>query len=172
MIILIFQIREDQIFSYFCIPITVSRFALSIFICVLYIYIYIWAAQTYDLTGSTNSRTIDKCWGTSTWSLGERKRWNTKEYWIFHYFVLTLLVSNVETVWIKHDIHCEKALVRKWLFKDEKLVLMSCKNEKMCFLLFFSSFPASLSNMNSADNRMARSIWPDSVISFITKIRV
>lgn len=31
-----------------------------------------------------------------------------KNYWIFHYFVLTLLMSNAETVWIKHDIHCEK----------------------------------------------------------------
>lgn len=36
MVILIFQIRENQIFSYFCIPITVGRFALSIFMCYIY----------------------------------------------------------------------------------------------------------------------------------------
>lgn len=31
-----------------------------------------------------------------------------KNYWIFHYIVLTLLMSDAEAIWIKHDIQCKK----------------------------------------------------------------
>ncbi len=34
--------------------------------------------------------------------------WIQNNYWIFHYIVLALLMSDAETIWIKHDIQCKK----------------------------------------------------------------
>lgn len=101
--------------------------------------------------------------------IGERKRWNTKELLNISLYCVNfthvLCGDYLNKTW--HPVQ-KRALVKEKLLRDEKLVLMSCKNDKMWFLLFFSS-PLPPFLIWAAPTR---SIGPDGVISLITKIRV